>query len=48
MSKLLSRKLGLAIATGAVLILRPEIALYAVIAYGIYTIGNVLEKKYEK
>ena len=42
--KWLSRKVALAIVAGAVILFRPEVALYGVIVYGIYTVGNVVEK----
>lgn len=41
--KWLSRKVALGIVAGVVIILRPELALYAVITYGIYTVGNIAE-----
>ena len=45
--KWLSRKVALAIVAGLVIVLRPEIAMWTVIAYGIYTIGNVFEHKWK-
>ena len=44
MGKFLSRKVALAIVAGVVIVIRPEVALYAVITYGIYTMGNVMER----
>ena len=42
--KWLSRKIALGIVAGVVIIIRPEVALYAIAAYGIYVAGNVAEK----
>ena len=41
--KWLSRKVALAIVAGVVVMLRPEIALYAILGYAIYVAGNVAE-----
>lgn len=42
--KWISRKVALAIVAGIVIVIRPEIAQYAIWGYGIYVAGNVVSK----